>query len=107
MKNKDNDIMKAGEMEEFIESIRQMLEAQNSVQEQVIARLTPIANRVIYGEIVDESKIAHILDEMLDHCDHADMLTLFKRVCRAIFEKHPTLVRDYIYAYKHLYEYET
>lgn len=44
------------------------------------------------------------MDRMLDFCQFNNMLQLFKKLCRGIYYKYPSLVTDHVLFYKEMWE---
>ena len=64
----------------------------------------PIANQILSGQITSPNEIEHILDHMLDYCYDAEMLSLYKRICRCLIHKHPELVYNAVMNYKDVWD---
>jgi len=56
-----------------------------------------------HGHLQDVQQIERELDQLMSLSFHNDMLALFKRALRAIYDSHPTMVADYIDTYLELY----
>ena len=56
------------------------------------------------GQITDISQIEHTLDSMVSYCFDDRALLLYKRVMRAIMQKHPETVKAYVTLYYEMYE---
>jgi hypothetical protein len=54
------------------------------------------------GQLTSPNEIEHILDHMLDYCYDAEMLSLYKRICRRLIHKQPELVYNAVMNYKYV-----
>ncbi|OGS22695.1 MAG: hypothetical protein A2252_02970 [Elusimicrobia bacterium RIFOXYA2_FULL_39_19] len=52
----------------------------------------------------DKQRIEHTLDGMLDFCFDENMLKLFKKLCRYYYKMNPSVVVEYVYAYRDMWE---
>jgi len=61
---------------------------------------------IINSKCVNNSHIERVLDGMLDFCFDESMLALYKKLCRYYFPINPAAVKDYVYAYRDLWDNE-
>lgn len=61
-------------------------------------------DNIIESHDCDETRITRQLDLMLGVAFDPDMLLLFKRLCRHYFPLNPVDCREYIYAYRELWD---
>jgi hypothetical protein len=64
----------------------------------------PIANQILSGQLTSLNEIERILDNMLDYCYDAEILSLYKRVCRYLIHKQPELVYNAVMNYKDMWD---
>ncbi|MDR2615681.1 MAG: hypothetical protein LBC28_03780 [Oscillospiraceae bacterium] len=64
----------------------------------------PIVNQILSGQIMSPREIEHILDHMLDYCYDDEMLSLYKRICRRLMDKHPELVYNAVMNYRDVWD---
>jgi hypothetical protein len=64
----------------------------------------PIVAKIINGEMDDPKEIELTLDYMLDYCYYDEVLTLYKSVCRSLYDKHPALVYNAVMNYKEVWD---
>ena len=95
---KDKDFQRA------YDEVKDLVEAIRGVHRIALIQYTPLVDDVLSGKIADEASIERIMDGLLSFCDSQECMTLFKRLCRHIFYKHPQMVKDYISCYRMLYE---
>ncbi|MDR1690189.1 MAG: hypothetical protein LBS21_16525 [Clostridiales bacterium] len=69
-----------------------------------ISYYRPIANKILSGQITSPHEIEHILDHMLDYCFDAEMLNIYKRICRRLMGKHPNLVYNAVMNYRDVWD---
>ena len=54
----------------------------------------------------DRRRIEHLLDGMLDFGFDAEMVRLYKKLCRYYFEIEPVATASYVYAYRDMWDEE-
>ena len=64
----------------------------------------------LVGDVVSrsgsEDELSHLLDYLLDFACYEKMLRLYKRVCRKYLDVYPGCIKDYIEAYREMWEEE-
>ena len=60
----------------------------------------PVVDDILRSGSRDAARIEHALDGMLDFCDHAPMLELYKALCRHYWEIDPEAAVSYVQAYR-------
>ena len=58
----------------------------------------------VCSRTVSEDELSHLLDYLLDFACDEKMLGLYKRVCRKYLDIYPGCIRDYIEAYREMWE---
>ena len=58
----------------------------------------------VCSRIVSEDELSHLLDYLLDFACDEKMLRLYKRVCRKYLDVYPGCIKDYIEAYREMWE---
>jgi len=62
---------------------------------------------VLTGKITDVSTIDRLLDDLLNAAHTADGTEVFRQMCRFLYQNHPRLVAEYVYAYRDLWDDDT
>ena len=60
----------------------------------------PIVEQLIRDGCRDAHTIETILDRLLDFCDHASVLALYRKLCRHYYDIDPVATAEYVYAYR-------
>jgi hypothetical protein len=68
------------------------------------AAVNTLGTVMFEGFAPSPKSIEHILDYMLDYCFDAEMLSIYKSVCRHLFYKHPELVYNAVMNYKEVWD---
>ncbi len=58
----------------------------------------------VCGRTVSEGELSHLLDYLLGFACDEKMLGLYKKVCRRYLDVYPECIRDYIAAYREMWE---
>ena len=58
----------------------------------------------VCSRTVSEDELSHLLDYLLDFACDEKILGLYKRVCRKYLDVYPGCIRDYIEAYREMWE---
>ena len=60
----------------------------------------PVVDETLRSGSRDAARIEHALDGMLDFCDYAPMLALYKALCRHYWTIDPEAAVSYVHAYR-------
>ena len=71
---------------------------------QALNQYSPIAEDIIAGRITGENNIGLQLDYMLDFCWDNTVLSLYRKVLRSLYGKHPELVVFYAQRYYEMWD---
>ena len=91
------------ENNEFFNELAGMIEHLNLLAKSTIPHYRQFVHGVENGVITDINQIEHEMDHMLSFCFDDDVLVLYKRVLRKIFNQYPEIVKFYIEAYYDMY----
>ncbi len=68
------------------------------------AQYAPIVNELVNSRCKDHMEIQRTMDYLLDFCGNADVLQLFKKLCRYYYPLDPAATSDYIGYYLEQWE---
>jgi hypothetical protein len=63
----------------------------------------PEADAILRGQSRNANRIEHLLDSLLGFAFDADILRLFKKVCRYYYEVNPQATAFYVHAYREMW----
>jgi len=84
-----------------LEALAQM---QKQLVKQALEAYTPIVEDIINSQSTDQNKIEQCLDGMLGFCFDADILLLYKKLCRCFFTLNPEVTAFYINSYREMWD---
>jgi len=87
--------------------IKDMIIAKQNLARQALSEYSVLAENIIISKTTDQNRIEHTLDGMLDFCFDADMLLLFKKLCRYYFTINPQATAFYIKSYRQMWDSES
>lgn len=87
-------------MNELFEKIRALAESQEQLAQQAVQQYQPIVANYIADNCTDSNQIAFTLNFMLEFCFDAQMLTLYRKLCRHLFSFDPETAIEHIEAYR-------
>ena len=87
------------------ESIYRFAEKISKLYQEAYDAYLPMVEDVC-SRIVPEDELSHLLDYLLDFACDEKMLRLYKRVCRKYLDVYPGCIKDYIEAYREMWEEE-
>lgn len=93
-------------MNELFEKIRALAESQEQLAQQAVQQYQPIVANYIADNCTDSNQIAFTLDFMLEFCYDAQMLTLYRKLCRHLYSFDPETAVDYVVAYRERWDEE-
>ena len=73
-------------------------------QEAYEAYLPSVEN--VCSRTVSEEELSHLLDHLLDFTSDEKILGLYKKICRKYLDVYPGCIKDYIEAYREMWEEE-
>ena len=89
-------------MDERIYQIaEQIVQIHQKAYEVYLLLVEEVCNRT-----VSEDELSHLLDYLLDFACDEKMLRLYKGVCRKYLDVYPGCIKDYIEAYREMWEEE-
>lgn len=87
------------------ERIYQIAEQLVQIHQEAYEVYLPLVEDVC-SRTVSEDELSHLLDYLLDFARDEKMLGLYKRVCRKYLAAYPGCIKDYIEAYREMWEEE-
>ena len=91
----------------MIEEIKELAKGINLLAKQAVPLYSGLVDDIISSQSVDQNHIEHTLDWMLDFCFDADMLLLYKKLCRYYYYINPQATVDYVNFYREMWDSET
>jgi len=88
----------------MIEEIKDMIVVQQNLARQALSEYSVLVENIIVSKTTDQNRIEHTLDGILDFCFDADMLVLFKKLCRYYFTINPQATAFYINTYREMWD---
>ncbi|MEI7982903.1 MAG: hypothetical protein WCI71_14720 [Bacteroidota bacterium] len=87
----------------MIEEIKDLIVVQQKLARQALAEHSVLVENIIVSKTTDQNRIEHTLDGILDFCFDADMLLLFKKLCRYYFTINTQATAFYINTYREMW----
>jgi DNA integrity scanning protein DisA with diadenylate cyclase activity len=100
MRSKDNS------HKELVDRMRPIAMRLNTLVKQAVKQYFQVVADIINDESMDENRIEHALDGMLDFCYDKDMLKLYKALCRYYYGINPEAVVSYVHSYRDMWDEE-
>ena len=88
----------------MIEQIKDLIVGQQKLARQALPEYSVLVENIIVSKTTDQNCIEHTLDGILDFCFDADMLLLFKKLCRYYFTINPQATASYINIYREMWD---
>ena len=89
------------ELSQLVKSLSVLRE---SAVKQTLVLYPPIVNRIINTKSLDENEIEHTLDALCEVAFEAEVLLLFKELCRYYYGINPQATADYVRYYREMWE---
>jgi hypothetical protein len=88
----------------MIEEIKELIILQQKLAKQALLEYSGLVDNIVTKKSTDQNRIEHTLDGMLDFCFDANMLLLFKKLCRYYFTINPQATTSYINIYREMWD---
>jgi len=88
----------------MIEEIKDLIFGQQKLVRQALSEYSVLVENIIISKTNDQKRIEHTLDGILDFCFDADMLLLFKKLCRYYFTINPQATAFYVNHYREMWD---
>ena len=88
----------------MIEEIKDLIVVQQKLARQALSEYSVLVDNIVVSKTTDQNRIEHTLDGILDFCFDADMLLLFKKLCRYYFTINPLATASYINIYRKMWD---
>ena len=76
-------------MRDLVKTIGDLIESMSALARQAVTEYTPIVDAIVCTQSPDIRQIEHTLDGLLDFCFDAEMLLLYKKLCRHYYDIEP------------------
>ena len=86
------------------EDTRALVESHKQITKRALIEYTPLVKDIISNKVTNQNQIERTLDGILDFCFDADMLLLFKELCRYYLYINPAATEFYINSYRELWD---
>jgi len=88
----------------MIEEIKDLIVVQQNLARQALSEYSLLVDNIVVSKTTDQNRIERTLDGILDFCFDADMLQLFKKLCRYYFTINPLATASYINIYREMWD---
>ena len=93
-------------MDPMIEAIKKLIEDRDHLAQHAYVQYNPVVEKIIASQNKDLNLISHTLDGILDFCFDEQMLLLYRKLCRYLWDIDPESTAYYINAYREMWEEE-
>jgi len=90
----------------MISEIEQFIESRNALAKQALVKYQTIVEQFINENCQDSNQISYNLDFMLDFCFDAQLLMLYRKLCRHFYGIDPSAAANYVNAYREMWDEE-
>jgi len=91
-------------LQDLVQSIGELAAARKQLARQAEQQYSLQVSAILREQCRDPQRIEHVLDGMLDFCFDAEMLCLYKKLCRYYFTIDPETTVSYVYAYRDMWD---
>lgn len=88
----------------MIEEIAKLIESRNQLAQQACGQYTALVDSIIASQTTDVNHISLTLDYMLGFCFDDQMLLLYRRLCRYLYDIDKETTASYINAYREMWD---
>lgn len=92
------------EREACFAAIRETVQRLFRLMDTAYQQYSQLVEQVVKDRITGEQEIERIMDGLMDFGDDQRFLALYKALCRHVYDKHPTLVREHIALFRTQFE---
>ena len=85
----------------FYQIVEQIAQLRKKAYEAYLPLVEDVSSRT-----VSEEELSHLLDHLLDFTSDEKILGLYKKICRKYLDVYPGCIKDYIEAYRKMWEEE-
>jgi len=100
MKEEDENINK------LVNELKPLLQQIELIHHAAYYQYKPQVERLIATKVKDDNTIQLVLDYLLDHSCNAEVLILYKKLCRYYWDLNPEATADYINYYREMWDNE-
>ena len=90
----------------MIEEIKKLAEMQTQLAQQAYLQYLPVVENIIATQTKEINQISRTLDYMLDFCFDDQMLLLYRKLCRYLYDIDQETTVFYVYAYLEMWDEE-
>lgn len=88
----------------MIEEITKLIESRNQLAQQAFGQYAALVDSIIASQTTDVNHISLTLDYMLDFCFDDQMLLLYRRLCRYLYDIDKETTASYINTYREMWD---
>lgn len=88
----------------MIEEIKKLAEMQQQLAHQAHESYLPLVDDIIKSKRTDVRQIERTLDGLLDFCFDDNMLMLYRKLCRHMYDFDPKAAAYYVKTYRELWD---
>lgn len=92
------------EYSEFFNGIVDLAKSLQQLANDACAIYEPQVNAIVQNQSKDMKQIEGLLGSMLDFCLNDNMLLLFKKLCRYVYDIDPRIAYYYVNAYREMWD---
>ncbi|MCX5805634.1 MAG: hypothetical protein NT010_06130 [Proteobacteria bacterium] len=93
-------------MKDTFQAIRDLAATRDRLARKAEQQYTDEVNAVVEGLCLEDERIEHLLDGLLDFCFDPAILSLYKKVCRYYFQINPEATVGYVNTYREIWDSE-
>ena len=82
--------------------MKTLIEAIKNLITQALAIYGPMVEDICARKSVSREEVENLLNWLVSICISDEMLELFKKVCRKLYNQYPELITDYVLLYKEM-----
>lgn len=90
----------------MIDGIKKLIESRGQIARQAWEQYAPLVNSIIASQTKDVNYISRTLDYMLDFCFDNNMLQLYRKLCRYLYNIDKEAAAYYVNAYRKMWDEE-
>ena len=91
-------------MSDLVKAIGDLIKSRSTLARQAVTEYAPIVDEIVCTRSPDVRRIEHTLDGLLDFCFDAEMLLLYKKLCRHYYDIKPATTVEYVRAYREMWD---
>jgi uncharacterized protein Yka (UPF0111/DUF47 family) len=88
----------------LLQNVGELVQATQHLAKRAVREYSPVVESLLLEQNHDVKNIEHCLDGLLDFCFDADILLLYKKLCRHYFEIDQNAAIFYVNAYREMWD---